>query len=135
VKGGGVGKKKSATPKTPKEMKNPKTHFTAKINQLNKAIAKATDNEIDAIDRINRHRDVLQQTNNKVCRDFINLHQPSMTARRQRASTSPSRRIFSWCARDCVERGKNGGDTPILAIMDTKTRKHYYPKLSYFVKY
>ena len=73
MKGGGVGKKKSATPKTPKEMKNPKTHFTAKINQLNKAIAKATDNEIDAIDRINRHRDVLQQTNNKVCRDFINL--------------------------------------------------------------
>jgi hypothetical protein len=59
VKGGGVGKKKSATPKskTPKEMKNPKTHFTAKINQLNKAIAKATDNEIDAIDRINRSID------------------------------------------------------------------------------
>jgi hypothetical protein len=72
---GGVGKKtpKAKTPKSakPGEMKNPRTHFSAKIHQLKKAIDKAKNSEDNACDRISLHRDILEQSKEKVCKQFI----------------------------------------------------------------
>ena len=70
---GGITKKKTPASKTPKEMKNPKTHYTAKINQLKKAIAKAKNNENDASERVLKHRRALEKSKEKVCRDFLKL--------------------------------------------------------------
>ena len=66
----------AVTAKTPKsakpgEMKNPRTHFSAKIHQLKKAIDKAKNSEDNACDRISLHRDILEQSKEKVCKQFI----------------------------------------------------------------
>lgn len=70
---GGITKKKTPKSKTPKEMKNPRTHYTAKINQLKKAIAKAKNNEDDATARVIKHRGALEMSKEKVCKDFLKL--------------------------------------------------------------
>ena len=81
---GGVGKKparrsitkpKNKTPKakTPTEMKNPRTHFSAKINQLEKAITKARDFEERAEEQCLKHRNVLTQSDEKCAKAFLSL--------------------------------------------------------------
>lgn len=70
---GGITKKKTPKSKTPKEIKNYRTHFTAKINQLKKAVIKAKNNEDDATARVLKHRHVLEMSKAKVCKDFLKL--------------------------------------------------------------
>ena len=70
---GGITKKKTPASKTPKEIKNFRTHYTAKINQLKKAISKAKNNEDDASERVLKHRGALEKSNAKVCKDFLKL--------------------------------------------------------------
>ena len=91
-------KKQTPKSKTPKEMKNPRTHNTAKINQLKKAISKAKNNEEDATARVLKHRGALETSKEKVSR--LNQGRPSFrlaseTGRRDRdrhASNRSNRR-------------------------------------------
>jgi hypothetical protein len=81
---GGVGKKsarrsitktKNKTPKakTPTEMKNPRTHFSAKINQLEKAITKARDFEDRAKTQCVIHRTQLEESSETCAKDFLKV--------------------------------------------------------------
>ena len=70
-----VTKPKNKTPKakTPTEMKNPRTHFSAKINQLEKAIAKANDFEEKAKTQCVIHRTQLEESSETCAKDFLKL--------------------------------------------------------------
>jgi hypothetical protein len=70
-----ITKPKNKTPKakTPTEMKNPRTHFSAKITQLKKAITKARDTEDRAEEQCLKHRTILAESDEKCAKAFISL--------------------------------------------------------------
>lgn len=53
--------------------KSMRTHYNMKIMSLNKKIAKAKTTEDTAIERLETHRDILSQSRDKACKEFIDM--------------------------------------------------------------
>ena len=64
-----IGKIKVKTPVS--ATKSMRTHYNMKIMSLNKKIAKAQTTENTAVERLQTHRDILSQSRDKACKEFI----------------------------------------------------------------